>query len=58
MGLLGNVRNALENTGPQTEVFTYRCAECGDQFTMPKSRMISVQCPDCGSMNVRSIGEE
>lgn len=59
MGLLGSISRAF-TTGdePGEETFSYECANCGEEFDMPKTRMIGVRCPSCRSMDVRDAGKE
>lgn len=53
MGLIGTVSSVLTTAGGDEDVFRYRCASCGVEFGLPKSRMVGVRCPDCRSMDVR-----
>lgn len=55
MGLLGSISRAIRGSSePGTEdTFSYRCASCGQEFDLPKTRMIGVRCPNCRSMDVR-----
>ena len=53
MGLLSRtVESVLGGDGGE-ESFRYRCMQCGEVFEFPKTRMVGVKCPDCGSMDVR-----
>lgn len=60
MGLLSSISDVLtgeRSPGSDEETFEYRCATCGDDFELPKTRMIGVRCPSCRSMDVR-VGED
>jgi rRNA maturation endonuclease Nob1 len=56
MSLLSDVTEKLssgDGGDDGAETFAYRCVNCEARFETPKTRMLSVNCPDCGSMDVR-----
>ncbi|GAB7095588.1 hypothetical protein JCM30237_27420 [Halolamina litorea] len=58
VGLLSSISDAISGGGDgDDDVFTYRCASCGAEFDLPKTRMMGVRCPDCRSMDVRDAAE-
>lgn len=58
MGLLSSISDVLSDDGGREDVFRYRCASCGAEFDLPKTRMVGVRCPDCRSMDVRDATRE
>lgn len=57
MGLFGSITSVLPSRSVE-DSFSYRCASCGSEFDMPKTRMVGVRCPDCRSMDVRVADDQ
>lgn len=60
MGLFSAITAALDDEDEDVDgddTFSYVCATCGEEFDLPKTRMIGVRCPNCRSMDVRDAGE-
>lgn len=57
MGLFGSIASVLPSRSAE-DSFSYRCASCGSEFDMPKTRMVGVRCPDCRSMDVRVADDQ
>jgi rRNA maturation endonuclease Nob1 len=53
MGLLSRAVESVLGSDGSEESFRYRCVECEAVFEFPKTRMVGITCPDCGSMDVR-----
>lgn len=59
MGLFSAISGALQDSADpgEEDTFSYVCASCGEEFDLPKDRMIGVRCPSCRSMDVRDADE-
>ncbi len=57
MALLSSVTDALQRKRPGEETFDYKCANCGTEFELAKTRMVVASCPSCQSTNVRDADE-
>ncbi|GAB3411861.1 hypothetical protein GCM10027435_04020 [Haloparvum alkalitolerans] len=58
MGLVTTLKRTLsesESGDDEDATFDYRCAGCETEFSKPRSRMVRVTCPDCGSAAVRAV---
>ncbi|WP_435147263.1 FmdB family zinc ribbon protein [Halobaculum sp. P14] len=55
MGIVEAVARAVVGgeSGVAEDTFRYRCVDCDTEFERPKTRMVRVRCPECGSMNLR-----
>ncbi len=57
MGLVTALKRTLPESGSgddEGSTFAYRCTDCATEFAEPRSRMVRVTCPDCGSSAVRA----
>jgi DNA-directed RNA polymerase subunit RPC12/RpoP len=53
MELVERVKRAVADD--TDEQYTYRCGRCESEFESTEAHMGKVECPDCGSHDLRTV---